>query len=90
LFFGAGGEKGARRRVEVEVEVQVEEAEKKIEWITLLFSFHLSLSFSTQAIPPYLDDLADVGAWLLQELELLAEEADCFVLVGLQGGRKKR
>ena len=45
---------------------------------------------STQAIPPYLDDLADVGAWLLQELELLAEEADCFVLVGLQGGRKKR
>ena len=61
----------------------------RMDYAAFLFP-SLSLSFSTQAIPPYLDDLADVGAWLLQELELLAEEADCFVLVGLQGGRKKR
>ena len=53
--------------------------EKKIVWkktIALCFLFLHSRI-------PYLDDLADVGAGFLQELELLAEEADCLFVCWL-------
>ena len=86
-FFG-GKEEKEMSKSEDQSRSRSKEGEKDgMDWNSL---FSPTPCSPKTIIPLYLDDLADVGAWLLQELELLAEEADCFVLVGDKEERGKR